>query len=64
MITIDPNNSELARSEREFLRRIELRLKADAEKRWQDLREEYRRAISETFGEVSGAPLATERRGR
>ena len=36
MITIDPEDIRLSKSEREFLRRIALKLQADAQRRWRD----------------------------
>ena len=45
-------NSEsplLAKREREFLRPIALKLREDADRRWQDLPTDYKRAIEETF---------------
>ena len=49
MITIDPNDPRSTCSEREFLRRIELRLKADTQRRWHDLPDGHR-AIETVFG--------------
>jgi hypothetical protein len=54
MITIDPNDSRLTRSEREFLRRIELRLKADAQRRWRDLPSGHKESVEAVFGERKG----------
>ena len=49
---IDSESLLLTKRERDFLRTIALKLQSDAQRRWQDLPDEYRRAIDETFGEV------------
>ena len=50
MITIDPEDARLSKRERDFLRTIALKLQADAQRRWQDLPEGSRAAITEVFG--------------
>ena len=37
MITIDPEDVRLSKSEREFLRRIALKLQADAQNGWREV---------------------------
>ena len=50
MITIDPEDVRLSKRERDFLRTIALKLQSDAQRRWQDLPEGSRAAITEVFG--------------
>ena len=51
IITIDAEDVRLSKSEREFLRRIALKLQADAQRRWRDLPHGHQQSVDEVFGE-------------
>ena len=47
MITLDPEDVRLSKREREFLRRIALKLQADAQRRWHELPSGHQAVITE-----------------